>query len=153
MAVYTAPAIVFIHVFDTNNASVLQRDVVPVSWKKEKCPFHRYKNLFQKSPRCSAKALVHYGCPSTILKLLSWWDMAKATISSPISRGTNSIMVSVTDNTGGSNVKADLSTSYTAVLLPNLLLRKLVTPVIQMMFHCSTVWQDRQEVKHECWKD
>lgn len=128
------------------------RDGVPVSWKKEKCLFHRCKNLFQKSPGCSAKALVHYGRPSTILKLLTRWDTTKARLPSLISRGTNSIMVSGTENTSGSNVRADLSTSHTAVLLPNLLLRKLVTPVIQMMFHCSTVWQDPQEVKHECWR-
>lgn len=105
MALSIAPAIVFIHVFDTNKATVLQRDGVPVSWRKE-------KNLFQRSPRCSAKALVHYGCPRTILTLPSQWDMAMVRPSSPTARGTNSIRIFVTENTSGANVRADLSTSY-----------------------------------------
>lgn len=98
---------------DTNKASVPQRDVVLVSWKNEKHLFHRYKHLFWRSLRCSAKALVQYGFQSTILKLMSWWDMAKDRLSNLASRNTNSIMISVTENTSRSSVRTDLTTAYT----------------------------------------
>ena len=90
-----------------------QRNVALVSWKHEKLRFHRYKHLFLGSLRCSAKALVQYGFQNTLLKLLSWWDMAEDRLSNLTSGDTNSIMKSATENTSGSSVKTDMSAAYT----------------------------------------
>lgn len=92
------------------------------------------------------------------------WDMAMVRLSSPTPRGTNSIVSFIYTyiyiiyiiyilgylTSGSEQIWAHHTPS---VPLPNLLLRKLVTPLLQMMFHWATVWQDHPEVKLECWKD
>lgn len=98
--------------------SLKQTHVALVSWKNEKHLFDRYKPLFLRSLRCSVKDLVQYRFQSTILKLLSWWDIAKDTLSNLTSRDTNSIMQSVTANTSRSSLRTDPSTAYTYCTLP-----------------------------------
>lgn len=46
-----APAVVFIHVFDANKASVPQRDVVPVSSKKEEVSISQAQESISEVPR------------------------------------------------------------------------------------------------------
>lgn len=102
----------------TKPQSLKQRDVALVSWNNENHLFHRYKHLFQWSPRCSAKAFVQYGFQRTTLKLLSWCDMVKDRLSSLTSRDTNSSMKSISKNTGRSSVRTCLSTAHTCCTLP-----------------------------------
>lgn len=79
--------------------------------------------------------------------------LAKARFSSLTSRGTNSIMVSVTENSSGSSVRADLRASYTRCTPAQ-------PPPWKTINTCQTKHeplfyslQDRQEVKGECWKN
>lgn len=117
-----APTIFFIRstvcLIATKPQSLKQRDVALVSWNNENRLFHRYKHLFQRSPRCSAKVFVQYGFQRSTLKLLSWCDMAKGRLSSLTSRGTNSIMKSISKSPSRSNVRTCLSIAHTCCTLP-----------------------------------